>query len=205
MKLQLLDGDPTVYLRKPPPEVSHPWDIMDYIIYGGLALLALWVLSVLIRPKVAMKNWHHYFVGLEIASRDLYEQIMAEIKERKLPDLMFNYRRYFEAGIFTSRREYLSIGYMKFNLDVCCIAYGEGYYMSWWLGEDDPGLFSRIPILNDLVGLNPKYKSYYQIDTATLFQSAVHDAILTVIDRISKEKGIRPLTELERQPKYGRT
>lgn len=42
--------------------------------------------------------------------------------------------------------------------------------------------------------------TYYKIDTALMFQSAVHDAVLEVVDGLGRAKGLRALTELERKP-----
>ncbi len=42
--------------------------------------------------------------------------------------------------------------------------------------------------------------TYYKIDTALMFQSSVHAAVLEVIDDLTKANGIQPLTELERKP-----
>jgi hypothetical protein len=42
--------------------------------------------------------------------------------------------------------------------------------------------------------------TYYRIDTASMFRSAVHSAVQEVIDEITKAKGLRALTELERKP-----
>jgi hypothetical protein len=42
--------------------------------------------------------------------------------------------------------------------------------------------------------------TYYRIDTALMFQTAVHGAVQEVIDRLTKAKNLRPLTELERKP-----
>lgn len=42
--------------------------------------------------------------------------------------------------------------------------------------------------------------TYYKIDTATMFQEAVRLSINEVIDAMTKEKGIRGLSELERKP-----
>ena len=46
----------------------------------------------------------------------------------------------------------------------------------------------------------PPRPTYYRIDTATMFQSAVHAAVLEVIDDTTSTKGLRALTELERKP-----
>ena len=42
--------------------------------------------------------------------------------------------------------------------------------------------------------------TYYRIDTAQMFQKTVEKAVQDVIEGITTEKGIRPLTELERKP-----
>jgi hypothetical protein len=42
--------------------------------------------------------------------------------------------------------------------------------------------------------------TYYKHDTASMFQSAIHGAVMEVIDEIAKAKNLRPLTELERKP-----
>jgi len=165
-----------------------------------IAFLIMWFLSILFRPRPSIKNWNHHFAGMQFTSREVYEKIVNEINKRKIPGLAMGYLKTFEAGIFSPRREYLTIQYKKFNLDVCCMSYGTGYYMSWWLRRDDDRIIAQIPVLRDIFGCNPQYPSYYQLDTAALFQSGIHDAILSVIDEITSEKGLRGLTELERQP-----
>ena len=183
----------------PPPE---PWGFFDYLKATAITLLIAWIISILIRPPAALKHWSHHFPGLQLSSRALYQKIIDEVKERKPEGVSFEYAMYFESGIFSPRREFLCIEFKQFKMDVCCMSFGTGYYISWWLGEAEPGLLSRVPLLNTLLGKNPLYQSYYQLDTATLFQSGIHDAILKVIDDISTEKGIRLLTEFERTPLF---
>jgi hypothetical protein len=43
-------------------------------------------------------------------------------------------------------------------------------------------------------------QTYYRADTAAMFQSLVHSAVLQVIDEMTKQRGLRQLTELERKP-----
>lgn len=187
----------------PPPPPPEPWSVLNYIELWVGIFLGIWLLSILVRPKNAMKHWHHHFADVQLSSKGVYQNIIAEMKKRQLPNVSFFYNKFFEAGIFSTRREFLIIEFKTFSLDVCCAQFGTGYYISWWLGIEEPGLISKIPVINTLVGKNPKYQSYYQIDTATMFQSAAHDAIMTVIDEIVKEKGMRQLSEFERQPMPG--
>jgi hypothetical protein len=42
--------------------------------------------------------------------------------------------------------------------------------------------------------------TFYAMDTALMFQQAVHNAVLEVIDCVTAEKGVRALTEAERKP-----
>jgi hypothetical protein len=42
--------------------------------------------------------------------------------------------------------------------------------------------------------------TYYSLDTALMFQEAVHNAVLEVIDCMTANKGIRALSEAERKP-----
>ncbi len=42
--------------------------------------------------------------------------------------------------------------------------------------------------------------TYYRIDTALMFQQAVHNAVLEIIDQMTAAKGVRALSELERKP-----
>jgi hypothetical protein len=42
--------------------------------------------------------------------------------------------------------------------------------------------------------------TYYAVDTAIMFQEAVHNSVLEVIDCVTANKGVRALTEAERKP-----
>lgn len=57
-----------------------------------------------------------------------------------------------------------------------------------------------IPVLGSLWERIFLGATYYRIDTALMFQEAVHSAILEVLDRLTKVQGVRALTELERKP-----
>jgi hypothetical protein len=178
--------------------------MVQYIELAVVLFLAIWLISILIRPNQALKHWHHQFKGIELTPGDTYKLIQAEINRLKIPELHICYRQFFEAGIFSAKREYMCVEYKKFSLDICCAKFGDGYYMSWWLRKEEDSIISKIPILRDLLGKNPAYPSYSQIDTATMFQSSIHDSILKIIDDISNAKGVRLLSEFERQPVNGK-
>jgi type II secretory pathway component PulF len=57
-----------------------------------------------------------------------------------------------------------------------------------------------MPILGPLYERIFRPETYFKMDTALMFQSAVESAVQEVIGAMTSAKGIRPLTELERKP-----
>lgn len=58
-----------------------------------------------------------------------------------------------------------------------------------------------------LTGIGPILKmraeskpTYFQIDAAAVFQTAVQEAVMAVVDKLCQEQNLRPLAELERKP-----
>jgi len=66
------------------------------------------------------------------------------------------------------------------------------------LGAEESVL--AIPILGAVYKALFKPVTYYRIDTALMFQEAVHRAVLEVIDGLTTVKGIRAMSEMERKP-----
>ena len=46
--------------------------------------------------------------------------------------------------------------------------------------------------------------TYYRIDTMLMFQSAVHSAMMEVLDRLTTAKGVRGPSDDERKPVFRR-
>ena len=68
------------------------------------------------------------------------------------------------------------------------------------LGSDAVERVLAIPLIGTLYEKLFKPSTYYRIDTALMFQSVVHAAVLEVVDQVMSAKGARALTELERKP-----
>lgn len=94
-----------------------------------------------------------------------------------------------------------------------------GYYMGmlflllsipilfWLLGifirENPMGIedmIMEIPVIGPIYERLFSPVTYYKIDTALMFQSAVHTVVLEVVDQITKAQGVRALSEAERKP-----
>jgi hypothetical protein len=67
-------------------------------------------------------------------------------------------------------------------------------------GSEAEDAILAIPFFGALYERIFKPTTYYKTDTALMFQSVVHSAVLEMIDPLLTAKGVRPLTELERKP-----
>jgi hypothetical protein len=76
-------------------------------------------------------------------------------------------------------------------------------FLGWLINvELIPGEESimAIPVLGKIYEKIYHPVTYYKTDTALMFQTSVHSAMMQAIDEVTNAKGIRPLTELERKP-----
>lgn len=75
--------------------------------------------------------------------------------------------------------------------------------VSLWLAASDPNMerfVLALPIFGWLYTRFVKPPTYYRIDTTLMFQEAVHNAVLEIIDSMTNAKGIRALGEAQRKP-----
>lgn len=70
------------------------------------------------------------------------------------------------------------------------------------LGSEESAL--AMPLVGLLYERIFSPNTYYKLDTESMFQTAVHGAVMEALDGITTAKGVRPLTELERKPAYDR-
>ncbi len=67
-------------------------------------------------------------------------------------------------------------------------------------GSLDDDLLLDVPVIGPLYRRLFKRTTYYSIDTTEMYQQAVHNAVLEVIDTMTAAQGLRALSEAERKP-----
>src|SRR5262249_40238622 len=67
-------------------------------------------------------------------------------------------------------------------------------------GDFNEDIVRALPIIGALYLWLFKPSTYYRIDTMEMFQQAVHNAVLEVIDAMTTEKGVRALSDSDRKP-----
>lgn len=149
--------------------------------------------------KQIHSRWYHYFPDFQLSAHEFYTLVETQLKSKEVSSIRI--KRVNFGGLF-SKREYLRIQDGENIFDVCAAPYGKGYFISWWMGESVgyiKSLLIRIPLIGPAFDTYYSYKTYYQWDTITMFQECARTSILEAIDGISTKKGIRMLSELERQ------
>lgn len=142
-----------------------------------------------------ISHWNKMFEGLQASPKEFYGAVERAIEKRQVPDVKRSRVDWREGGLLSAKREYLRVQRHEYVFDVCGAPFGNGFFISWWLGESQ-GCLATIPG----IGAFLRPATYYRIDTASMFQGAIHAAVLEVIDEMTTAKGLRALTELERKP-----
>lgn len=150
------------------------------------------------KPEI-LSHWSQLIDGLHHSPKEFYDKLQDAIEAWKIRRVKLTDKDYPEGGIFSGKRTYLRVKRKDHVFEVCAAPFGRGFFVSWWLCARIPW-FLRIPIIGWFLRLAWKEPTFYQIDTATMFQSAVHTAVLEVIDGVTSANGLRALSEAERKP-----
>lgn len=153
-----------------------------------------------------ISHWSNMIQGMQQSSNEFYGEIERGLSAHNLKDAKLERVNISQGGIFSSKREYLQVRRGDHVFHVCAAPFGNGFFVSWWLGEIESGLLAalaNIPILGAFVRLFrsvAKPITYYKVDTALMFQSVTHGAVLSALDAVTNAKGMRALSETERAP-----
>ena len=141
--------------------------------------------------------------GMEQSSQEFYQIVEGALESLRLKNIRMERITLSEGGIFSAKREYLQVRRDDQVFHVCAAPFGPSFFISWWLGSVEKGLWALVgawPIIGPLVQRFLKPLTYFKIDTALMFQSMTHGAVMEALDSLTQAKGIRQLTGDERKP-----
>lgn len=153
-----------------------------------------------------LSHWNHMVPGMEQSSAEFYSAIERALSAHGLDDTKLERVNLAEGGLLSAKREYLQVRRKEHVFHICAAPFGNGFFVSWWLGEIRSGLFAELAsvpyvgFIFRLLAAAAKPLTYYRVDTALMFQSVTHGAVLEALDGSIAAKGSRALTELERKP-----
>lgn len=152
-----------------------------------------------------ISHWSTLIENFHISTQEFYAQVTEALEKRQMPNTKIDKITFKESHLLSAKREYLRI-YCKrdFYFAICGAPFGTGFFVSWWLLEPPEGclasFFAPFPVLSAIARAMVSPWTYYRRDTATMFQTATHQAVLEVVDSITSAQGIRGLAESERKP-----
>ena len=155
------------------------------------------------KPKAIIAHWSTMIEGLNVPPSEFFDAVETAVSQKNMPKVKFSRYTWSEGGLLSAKREYLRIKRKDHAYDVCGAPFGNGFFVSTWLGDFESGLlgwFFSLPVIGVLAEKMFKPVTYYQTDTALMYQSLVHSAVLEAVDSITKTKGLRALPESERKP-----
>lgn len=147
----------------------------------------------MLKNVIAQNHWQQYFDDLNCSSKEFYEKLKKLIEDYKFPNVSISISKYSEGGMLSAKREYLTIKRGNHKFDCCAAPFGKSFFVSWWLTELEGGCLPAlqgIPILGRLLG-NAATKTFYQVDTETMFAASIHSLITKVIEGLVPEHGSR--------------
>lgn len=156
-----------------------------------------------VEPTNIISHWSHRAEGLQISSDDFYRLVKIIVDAEKVEKIKLERVNFSEGGLFSAKREYLQIRRGGDIYHVCAAPFGQGFFVSSWLGTIESGFWAWIamwPIIGPLVHRFLRPLTYYKIDTAMMFHSITQGAVAKALDDMLKTKGLRALTETEKKP-----
>ena len=149
-------------------------------------------------PRKVVSGWQHSFDGAQYSSQDLYASVERNITKREINGVKFSRFKHMGKGMLDPFREYLRVERGPLTYDICAAPFGTGYYVSCRLRE-------RGNIVRELLGKVKLFEPlleigrYYAMDTEAVFQQFVHRSLTEAIDEMLQSKGVRALTDSEKQ------
>ena len=156
-----------------------------------------------VAPTTILSHWNQLIPGLSQSAQEFYAAVEAALQPHDLKNVKLERVNLSEGGLLSAKREYLQIRRGDHVFHVCAAPFGNGFFISSWLGQIESGFWTwlaLLPFIGSFVQRFIKPLTYYKVDTASMFLSIAHSAVLQSVDGLTAAKGIRALTESERKP-----
>lgn len=154
-------------------------------------------------PDSIISHWSQMLPGLNQSSDDFYKEVEGKVAAENLREIKTERVILSEGGLFSNKREYLQVRRSEHVFHICAAPYGHNFFISYWLGEIESGFWAwvgQIPFVGWIATRFLKPVTYFKIDTAGIFQTLIHGAIMETLDGWTEAKGIKALSAEERKP-----
>ena len=98
-----------------------------------------------------LSHWYSLIPGFNTSSKEFYDAIESELKQRQVPGLEMSRVDFAEGGILSNKREYLRMTRERLVFDICAAPFGTSYFFSCRFAEI-PAVIKWWQLLVVLVG-----------------------------------------------------
>lgn len=82
-----------------------------------------------------LDHWYSLVPGFTSPTKDFYETVENQLKERQVPGLQMSRVEFSEGGLLSGKREYLRMTRERLVFDICAAPFGTGYFFSCRFAE----------------------------------------------------------------------
>jgi len=173
---------------------------------AGPVFLAVLLLAYLLRNikvETLNSNWNNLIDDFSFSTKEFYSLLSDKIKEKEIEGIQIESVFHSQSTLISAKREYLRIEWRNMHFDVCAAPFAKGYFISWWNVTKRAAfenIIAAFPLFGEKLRKLLYPETYYKADTASMFYSTIHQCVLDVIEDITRESGVRKLTEDEKKP-----
>ena len=80
-------------------------------------------------------HWYALIPGFNTSTKEFYEAVEKELKDREVPGLEIFHVDFAEGGVISSKREYLRMTRERLVFDICAAPFGKAYFFSCRFAE----------------------------------------------------------------------
>ena len=142
---------------------------------------------------------YQHFENLQMSAKEFYTLLRGMIEEYQYPKVSCELVNLKETGILSAGREYLKISKGRYNYFVCASPFGISFFISWWFQEDAntaANVASKFGLVGKAVANRMESKTFYEIDTETMFTSSITSIIKAAVNKVMVDKGFRKETPI---------
>jgi hypothetical protein len=162
----------------------------------------------MLKPSLANVVSHsaNTLEGINYSITDFYAAVEAKVKARRIPDVKIKRVEWNESGIFSDKRTYLEVRRYDSIYHICGAPFGDSFFVSTWLFRQPSrtlAVLEKIPVYAWFATIWNKAirpPTLFEADSMSMFQGAVHGAVMAAVDELVASQGGRPLAEFEKKP-----
>jgi len=175
----------------------------DLIPIIAFVLLLIIIIIALRKPKEDLhSHWSSLLPDFKFSTKEFYTLVRSEMISHDISKMSFVEVSLKTSSVVSAKRLYLRFKWQDYRYDLCFAPFGDGCFVSWWLIFEPSGgeaFLTNIPLIGGWIKKAFYKKTYYKIDTASMFMTYAQHSVLAVIDEITKNSGVR-LSQEERKP-----